>query len=123
MIAPALVNLLLFTANGSASGFPLAHKPAFAVRVSASAGGSNPISLLKAYAAKNSHLARLPFHAEVQNVEEFLVQDWQPNGSNRCKQVQSRLSVGIKSLLIYAKQLGEVREDLTALSDLHPFGQ
>lgn len=83
MIAPALVNLLLLTASGFASGFPLAHKPGFAVGVSASAGGSNPISLLKAYAAKNSHLAWLPFHAAVQSVEEFFVQEWQPNGSNR----------------------------------------
>lgn len=123
MIPPALVNLLLLTANGSAGGFPLAHKPAFAIGVSASGGGSNPISLLKAYAAKNSHLVWLPLHAIVQNVEEFLVQDWRPSHGNRYEQVQSRLAVGIESLGIYAKQLSVVRKELTALSEVHPFGQ
>ncbi|MCJ8337054.1 MAG: hypothetical protein MJK10_01160 [Pseudomonadales bacterium] len=67
-IPPALVNLLLLTASGSASGLPLGHKPAFAIGISASAGGSNPISLLKGYAAKNSHLTWLPLHAIIQNV-------------------------------------------------------
>ncbi|WP_157829062.1 NAD(P)H-dependent oxidoreductase [Colwellia sp. 75C3] len=71
MIPPALVNLLLLTANGSANGLPLGHKPAFAIGVSASSGGSNPISLLKGYAAKNSHLTWLPLHAIIQNVDDF----------------------------------------------------
>ncbi|NQZ80749.1 MAG: NAD(P)H-dependent oxidoreductase [Colwellia sp.] len=123
MIPPALVNLLLLTANGSANGLPLGHKPAFAVGVSASGGGSNPISLLKAYAAKNSHLTWLPLHAIVQNVEQFLEHPWSPNSNDRYSQVQSRLLVGIKSLVIYAKQLAPIREELVSLSKVHPFGQ
>jgi len=123
MIPPALVNLLLLTANGSAGGLPLGHKPAFAIGVSASGGGSNPISLLKAYAAKNSHLTWLPLHAIIQNVDGFLAQAWQPQLDNRFSQVQSRLLVGLKSLTIYAKQLAGVREELVSLSKVHPFGQ
>jgi len=123
MIPPALVNLLLLTANGSASGLPLGHKPAFAVGVSASSGGSNPISLLKGYAAKNSHLTWLPLHAIVQNVDDFLAQPWEPQSDSRFSQVQSRLFVGLKSLTIYAKQLSSVREELVELSKVHPFGQ
>jgi len=123
MIPPALVNLLLLTANGSASGLPLGHKPAFAVGVSASGGGSNPISLLKAYAAKNSHLTWLPLHAIIQNVDDFLAQVWSPHLDDRYSQVQSRLSVGLQSLVIYAKQLTSVREELVELSKVHPFGQ
>ncbi len=123
MIPPALVNLLLLTANGSANGLPLGHKPAFAVGVSASSGGSNPISLLKAYAAKNSHLTWLPLHAIIQNVDDFLAQAWSPQLDDRYSQVQSRLLVGLKSLVIYAKQLSNVREELVALSKVHPFGQ
>ncbi len=42
---------------------------------------------------------------------------------DRVSQVQSRLLVGIKSLIIYAEQLGFVRSDLLALSKVHPFGQ
>lgn len=123
MIPPALINLLLLTANGSANGLPLGHKPAFAVGISASSGGSNPISLLKGYAAKNSHLTWLPLHAIIQNVEDFLVCEWDPELESRVNQVQSRLLVGLKSLIIYAKQLAGVRDELVLLSKNHPFGQ
>ncbi len=123
MIPPALVNLLLLSANGSANGLPLGHKPAFAIGISASGGGSNPISLLKGYAAKNSHLAWLPLHAIIQNVSEFLEQTWAPTLDNRYSQVQSRLLVGLKSLIIYANQLASVRTQLVALSKVHPYGQ
>ncbi len=114
---------MLLTANGSANGLPLGHKPAFAVGLSASSGGSNPISLLKGYAAKNSHLTWMPLHAIVQNVDDFLAKPWDPTLDNRFSQVQSRLLVGIKSLVIYSKQLMSVREELVALSKVHPFGQ
>jgi len=123
MIPPALVNLLLLSANGSANGLPLGHKPAFAVGVSASGGGSNPISLLKGYAAKNSHLTWLPLHAIIQNVDDFLAQAWAPTLDNRYSQVQSRLLVGLKSLSIYSNQLAAVRDELVVLSKVHPFGQ
>lgn len=123
MIPPALVNLLLLTANGSANGLPLGHKPAFTVGISASSGGSNPISLLKGYAAKNSHLTWLPLHAIIQNVESFLMCEWDPEIDSRFNQVQSRLLVGLKSLIIYAKQLAGVRDELVLLSKTHPFGQ
>lgn len=123
MIPPALVNLLLLSANGSANGLPLGHKPAFAIGVSASSGGSNPISLLKGYAAKNSHLTWLPLHAIIQNVEDFLEQTWTPTLENRYSQVQSRLLVGLRSLAIYSKQLASVRDELVVLSKEHPYGQ
>jgi NAD(P)H-dependent FMN reductase len=123
MIPPALVNLLLLTANGSANGLPLGHKPGFIIGISASSGGSYPISLLKGYAAKNSHITWLPLHAIIQNVEAFLEMSWQPTLDNRFSQVQSRLQVGLKSLVIYSNQLANVREELVVLSKVHPFGQ
>ena len=119
MIPPALVNMFLLTANG----LPIGHKPAFAVGVSASGGGSNPISLLKAYTSKNSHVTWLPLHAIVQNVEQFLQSKWALNSSDKYSQVQSRLHIGIQSLLIYSRQLVIVREELVSLSKVHPFGQ
>jgi len=123
MIPPALVNLLLLCANGSASGLPLGHKPAFAIGLSTSAGGSNPISLLKAYAAKNTHLTWLPLHAIVHNVEDFIALPWTPENTDRVSQVQSRISTGLKALEIYANTLKPVREQLVELSKIHPFGQ
>lgn len=123
MIPPALVNLLLLSACGSAGGLPFANKPAFAVGVSASGGGSHPISLLKGYTAKNSHLVWLPLHAVVTNVENFLQARWQPENDDRVSQIQSRLEVGIQSLAIYAKQLKPVRSELNELCLQHPYGQ
>lgn len=123
MIPPALVNLLLLSANGSANGLPFGHKPAFAVGVSASGGGTYPVSLLKGYAAKNSHLTWLPLHAIIQNVEAFLAHPWTPTDNNRFSQVQSRLLIGLESLIVYANQLAPVREQLVELSKKHPYGQ
>lgn len=123
MLPPALVNLFLLTANGSAGGLPLGHKPAFAIGVSSSGGGGNVISLMKAYVAKNSHLVWMPLHAVVQNVEEFLLLEYSPEQANRHSQIQSRIHVGLKSLVIHAKQLKPVREELVNLSKVHPFGQ
>lgn len=123
MLPPALTNLLLLSANGSANGFPMAHKPAFAVGVSASGGGSNPISLLKAYSAKNSHLVWLPCHLVVQNVETFLATNWHPSGDSRIEQIQSRMDVGLQTLIAYTRQLQPVRGSLTLLSQTHPYGQ
>lgn len=123
MLPPALTNLLLLSANGSANGFPMAHKPAFAVGVSASSGGSNPISLLKAYSAKNSHLVWLPCHLVVQNVEQFLLTKWSPDGNSRIEQVQSRMDMGLQTLVAYSNQLQPIREPLTALLQKHPYGQ
>jgi len=123
MIPPALVNLLLLCANGSASGLPLGHKPAFAIGLSTSSGGSNPISLLKAYAAKNTHLTWLPLHAIVHNVQDFIISPWSPNKGDRTSQVQSRILTGLKALEIYANNLKNVREQLVDLSKIHPFGQ
>jgi NAD(P)H-dependent FMN reductase len=123
MIPPALVNLLLLSANVSANGLPLGHKPAFAIGISASSGGSNPISLLKGYAAKNTHLTWMPLHAIIQNVDDFLAHAWTPKLENRFSQVQSRLLVGLKTLIIYSNQLSPVRDELVLLSKEHPFGQ
>jgi len=123
MIPPALVNLLLLCANGSANGLPLGHKPAFALGLSASGGGANPIPMLKGFAAKNTHMTWMPLHAIIQNVDEFLAHNWLPSGDSRISQVQSRLVVGLTSLVIDTKQLKEVREALVILSKQHPFGQ
>ena len=123
MIPPALVNLLLLSAYGSANGLPLANKPAFIVGVSASSGGGNVVSLLKAYSGKNSHLVWIPLHAIVQNVEEFLKKIWEPEVDNRFSQVQSRLETGLDSLVLYTRKLKEVREELLPLSVKHPYGQ
>ncbi len=123
MVPPALVNLLLLTANGSANGLPLGHKPGFIVGISASGGGTYPVSLLKGYAAKNSHLTWLPQHAILSNITDFLDHPWSPEKDNRFSIVQSRLRTGLQSLIIYGNTLKKVRNELVLLSKEHPFGQ
>lgn len=123
MVPPALINLLLLTANGSANGLPLGHKPAFIVGVSASAGGSYPISQLRGYAAKNSHINWIPLHVIVRNGKDFLIHPWTPEGENRFSEVQARLMTGLECLYIYAKQLKGVRENLISLFQRYPYGQ
>ena len=123
MLPPALTNLFLLSAYGSANGFPLAHKPALAIGLSASGGGANPITLLRAYAGKNSHLCWLPNHAVVQNVERFLSSPWTPRQNDRVSKVQARLDIGFSTLLIYAQQLRPVREQLSASLISQPYGQ
>lgn len=123
MLPPALVNLFLLTANGSANGLPLGNKPAFAIGVSASEGGSNVIVQLKSVTAKNSHLVWLPLHAVIRNVDQFLSAKWLPSNESRITTVQHRLQTGLESLVIVARQLQPVREQLNTLSKLNPFGQ
>lgn len=119
MLPPILHNTLLLTAYGSAGGFPLAHKPAFAIGVSASGGGHNPISLLKGYGAKNPHLVWLPFHLIINNIEEFLsaLNVAGSNLTSREFQLVSRLEIGIEALTLYAKQLSPIRNELVTLSE------
>lgn len=123
MLPPVLHNALLLTAFGSASGFPLGHKPAFAIGVSASGGGHNPISILKGYGAKNPHLVWLPFHLIISNINEFLSDINEDSQNTRHLQLMSRLDTGAQALTLYAKQLKPIREQLTILSEKHPFGQ
>ncbi|TMO84667.1 hypothetical protein CWC15_10295 [Pseudoalteromonas spongiae] len=125
MLPPVLHNFLLLSAYGSASGFPLGHKPALAIGISTSGGGHNPVSLLKGYSAKNSHLVWLPFHVIINNVDEFIVSFAEKDNAlcSRQKSILSRLEVGLHALVIYAKQLAPIRNELTQLSIKHPFGQ
>ncbi len=101
----------------------MGHKPAFIIGVSASDGGTHPVLLLKGYTAKNTHITWIPLHAVIKNVDLFLDHNWSPESKNRSSQIQSRLLVGIKSLMIYAQKLKEVRKELVELSTIHPFGQ
>ncbi|CAL2078507.1 NAD(P)H-dependent oxidoreductase [Tenacibaculum sp. 190524A02b] len=123
MIPPALANLFLLCANGSANGMPLGHKPGFIIGISASGGGHNPVPIIKGFTAKNTHITWISLHAVINNVENFLSEEWNPESKGRVQQVQSRIKIGIKALLIYAKQLKVVREELIELSKIHPFGQ
>ncbi|NQX81395.1 MAG: NAD(P)H-dependent oxidoreductase [Flavobacteriaceae bacterium] len=124
MVPPALINMFLMTAYGTNGDlFPMAHKPAMAVGVSASGGGTYPVSILRSITGKNSHVLWLPQHAIVQNVGDFLEYDWNSQAEGRFSHTQSRLLTGVNSLVIYAEKLKPVRDLLIKQSLIHPYGQ
>lgn len=123
MVPPALTNLLLLSAFGSAGGIPLAHKPGFIVGVSASSGGHYPISQLRGYGSKNSHLIWIPQHCIIRNVEAFLQHPWTPDDGGNFSDVQSRLQTGLICLNAYESALNTIRDELVPLSEKHPYGQ
>lgn len=98
MLPPVLHNFLLL----SAYGFPLGHKPALAIGISTSGGGHNPVSLIKGYSAKYSHLVWLPFHVFINNVDDFIASFTEKNKvlCSRQKTIFSRLEVGLHALEI-----------------------
>ncbi|SEA95425.1 NAD(P)H-dependent oxidoreductase [Alkalimonas amylolytica] len=123
MIPPALTNLFLLSAFGSANGMPLAHKPGFIVSISASEGGHYPISQLRGYTSKNSHLTWIPLHCIIRHVERFLQHPWSPEDESPDSHTQSRLITGLTCLIAYESALKTIREALLPLSEKHPFGQ
>ncbi len=64
MVPPRLMNLLLLC-----SGNELGHKPALAVGVSSTCGGSYPIAQLRSFGFKNNHVCWIPDHIIVRDVE------------------------------------------------------
>jgi azobenzene reductase len=65
MVPPRLANFLLLC-----SGAEVGHKPALAVGVSATRGGSYPISQLRANSSKNNHMCWIPDHLIIRDVRE-----------------------------------------------------
>lgn len=70
MVPPGLMNLLMICGPNE-----LGHKPALLVSISARNGGANPITQLRSYAYKNSHVCYLPDHVIIRNVEGFKGED------------------------------------------------
>ena len=62
-------------------------------------------------------------HLVVQNAETFLTTDWRPSGGTRLEQIQSRMDVGLQTLIAYSNQLQPIRESLAALLQKNPYGQ
>lgn len=124
MIPPGLANLFLLSAYGSAGNrLPMAHKPSMVIGISEGEGGSNPVSILKAFIAKNTHVVWSPMHAVVRGVDDFLMSDWSPGKQGRINLVQSRILVGLRVLATYARAFAPHRETLKLLSSIHPYGQ
>jgi azobenzene reductase len=65
MVPPKLSNFLLLC-----SGEEIGHKPALAVGVSSSRGGTYPITQLRSFGSKNNRLCWIPDHVIVRDLED-----------------------------------------------------
>lgn len=111
MVPPRLTNFLLIC-----SGNEIGHKPALAVGVSASRGGSYPITQLRSYAYKNNHVCWIPDHLIVRNV------DAEPNPLAE-DSYEGRLALYCVRLLdAYASALKTVRQCGVIDHEAYPYG-
>jgi NAD(P)H-dependent FMN reductase len=105
MATPGVKNFLL-----NCTVDEVGHKPGFIVTVSASRGGSYPISELRSSGTKNNRLAWIPDHAIVQHAESNLnLPENAPELSKEDKLIRGRIRYGLRLLGEYAKALRGVR--------------
>jgi len=115
MVPPGLKNLLLF-----AGPKEVGHKPALIVAVSASRGGSYPVSELRTSGYKNNRLVYIPEHVLVQDVADVLAGETPT--SERDAWLRRRIAFADRILLEYAKALAPIRSSgLTEHADF-PYG-
>ena len=115
MVPPGLKNLLLF-----ASPREVGHKPALLVGVSATRGGSYPVSELRTSGYKNNRLLVIPEHILIQDVADMLVGDSPSN--KRDAWIRKRITFANRLLLEYGKAVGSIRASgLTDDADF-PYG-
>ena len=115
MVPPGLKNLLLF-----ASPREVGHKPALLIGVSATRGGSYPVSELRTSGYKNNRLLVIPEHVLIQDVADMLVGDSPSNKQDAW--IRKRITFANRLLLEYGKAVESIRASgLTDDADF-PYG-
>lgn len=103
MVPPGLKNFLLF-----ASAAEVAHKPALIVAVSATRGGSYPVSELRMSGFKNNRLLYIPEHLIVRDVAQYFA-GAEPAGKDDAW-LRERADFTLRILLAYAAALAPIRQ-------------
>lgn len=115
MVPPALKNLFLLCSNDE-----LTHKPGLIVGVSAGKGGSYPVAELRMSSYKNNHIAYMPEHIIVRDVEHVLNSDTAQSPDDTL--LRERLDYALRLLKSYSLALGPVREKHSGEFKKFPFG-
>lgn len=115
MVPPALKNLFLLCSNDE-----LTHKPGLIVGVSAGKGGSYPVAELRMSSYKNNHIAYMPEHIIVRDVEHVLNSDTAQSPDDTM--LRERFDYALRLLKSYALALGPVREKHSGEFKKFPFG-
>jgi NAD(P)H-dependent FMN reductase len=112
MAPPCLKNLFLMC-----NRHELAHKPALLVGISAGAGGSYPISELRASSYKNTRVIYIPDHVVIRHVGDAL-----RNPTPESEHLDARLRYSLAILRQYAFALRSVRQSRVVDLETYPFG-
>ncbi len=102
MATPAAKNIFLLSGNGE-----FAHKPGLIVSISSGNGGAYPISELRSYSYKNTHIMWIPENIIIRNVEEF---NPGSHGKNIPEWLDNRIDYVLKLLLTYALNMKPLKE-------------
>ena len=97
MATPQAKNLFLLCDEGE-----LSHKPGLIVSISSGNGGSYPISELRSFSYKNTHIMWIPENIIIRNVEQFLPGN---HGKNIPEWIDNRFDYCLKILLAYSKNM------------------
>ncbi len=116
MVPPALKNALLHLTNGE-----IAHKPVLIIGVSAGRGGAYPISELRSFAFKNSHLVFLPHHLIFRGVSSLFSNGY-TSSDEASQEMRMRLQSALQELKLYAQAITPIRAQLNKLRENFPYG-
>ena len=105
MIPSKLSNLFLLLGNGAT----VAHKPALAVTVSASVGGTYPVTELRAFSAKNNRMVYLPEHLIIRSAGEIFQPETKPEHEGTNTYITERLNWLLGMLEDYSKAFKTIR--------------
>ena len=99
-IPPSLHNFIMHLDRST-----VGHKPVLIVGVSAGIGGTYPIAELKSSINKNNRMVLIPDHVIVRHVNHDF--------DNDDHIVGPRIVESIKQLVLYAKHMGNLRQEMT----------
>lgn len=115
MAPPPLMNVFLLTSRGE-----IAHKPGLLVTVSANTGGAYPVSQLRSFSTKNTHLCYIPDHVVVRDVRNVL-NEGKPN-SKEDEQLRERIEYSLGLLAVYSKAFEFIRQSGVIDLETFPYG-
>ena len=98
------------------------HKPALAVGVSASVGGTYPIAELHSFAVKNAKMVWTPDHVIVRHAADMLKDDVPADKKEFDTDIRERIDFSLGQLKAYADGFKTIRASGKVMSDKYPFG-
>lgn len=107
-VPPSLQNFIMHLSRET-----VGHKPCLLVAVSAGIGGTYPIAELKASINKNNRMLLIPDHVIVRGIGKILNDYELDESDERDIEAKKRLGESVRELIVYAKHMKNLREELS----------